>query len=243
MKNKISYILGLLLLKGFSLHATVQDSLQIKIDSSKVGLKQFPVSLKERYKGNDFDYDKMEGEAENLLVRLLNGFFSWIADLFGIQLSPETLAVLEIIVYALLIALVIYILVRVLVGNDATSFFRNKKKLVAPLNIQEEHIDNIDLDRYIQEALATKNYRLAIRYMYLRSLKQLSLHNIIHWHFDKTNSDYYQEIENETLKNSFKRVSHVYDYVWYGEFEIDKSRFHVVEKDFDQLTKGLSNAG
>ncbi|OAB77366.1 hypothetical protein [Cochleicola gelatinilyticus] len=243
MKNKISYILGLFVLKGFSVHAAVQDSLQIKIDSSQVGLKQFPVSLKERYKGNDFDYDKMEGEAENLLVRLLNGFFSWIADLFGIQLSPETLAVLEIIVYALLIALVIYILVRVLVGNDATSFFRNKKKLVAPLNIQEEHIDNIDLDRYIQEALATKNYRLAIRYMYLRSLKQLSLHNIIHWHFDKTNSDYYQEIENETLKNSFKRVSHVYDYVWYGEFEIDKSRFHVVEKDFDQLTKGLSNAG
>lgn len=243
MRTKATYLLGYFLLKGIAMHATLQDSLQVQIDSARVGLKSFPSGLKERYQGDEFDYNKLEGEAENLLARLLKGFFGWIGNLFGIEISPETLAVLEIIVYALLIALVVYILVRVLVGNDATSFFRNKNKLVAPLNIQEEHIDTIDLDRYIEDALATKNYRLAIRYMYLRSLKQLSLQHRIQWHFDKTNSDYYREIKDEQLKNSFQKISHTYDYVWYGEFDIDENRFHSVAKDFDQLAKRLPHAG
>ncbi len=78
--------------------------------------------------------------------------------------------------------------------------------MVAPLNIQEEHIENIDLDSYIKNALKEENYRLAIRYMYLKSQKLLSLNNIIDWHFEKTNSDYYREIESVGLKENFKKL-------------------------------------
>ncbi len=115
--------------------------------------------------------------------------------------------------------------------------------MVAPLNIQEEHIENIDLDSYIKNALKEENYRLAIRYMYLKSLKLLSLNNIIDWHFEKTNSDYYREIENITLKENFKKTSYLYDNIWYGEYALDKAGFENAEKDFERLNQNLKNAG
>jgi hypothetical protein len=111
------------------------------------------------------------------------------------------------------------------------------------LNIKEEHIENIDLDQFIKDALAQRDYRMAIRYMYLRTLKQLSWHQLIEWHFDKTNSDYYREIENPSIKENFKKVSYLYDYVWYGEFPLDENGYQSAVKDFDSLTKTIANAG
>lgn len=205
--------------------------------------KQFSENLSKKYTGSEFDYNKMEGEAENYIGRAITWFFDKLAEIFGIHLSPEMYAIIKFIIYGLLIAFAIYIMVKLLVGNNASSFFSRRSSMAAPLNIQEEHIENIDLDSYIKNALKEENYRLAIRYMYLKSLKLLSLNNIIDWHFDKTNSDYYREIESESLKENFKKTSYLYDNIWYGEFALDKAGFKNAEKDFERLNQNMKNAG
>lgn len=223
--------------------ASVSDSLSIKVDTATIVKKKFAEGFSEPYSGKEYDYDAMEGEAENFIGRAINWFFNKMGEIFGFELTPELFEIIKFIVYAILIVFAIYILVKFLVGNNASSFFTQKSKMVSPLNIQEEHIENIDLDSYIKDALKEENYRLAIRYMYLKALKQLSIFNIIDWHFEKTNTDYLKEIENEQLKSSFKKVSYIYDNIWYGEFALNKDEFLNANKEFERLNNNLKNAG
>lgn len=239
--NRILFIL-IFCLNIASSTASVKDSLTVIIDTSQVAQKSFSKNLSEKYTGGDFEYDSMEGEAENFLGRGISWFFDKMDQIFGIQLSPEMYQIVKLIIYSFLIVFAIYILVKLLVGDQASSLFSPQSKLVAPLDIQEEHIENIDLDSYINHAIKEENYRLAIRYMYLKSLKLLSLNNIIEWHFEKTNSDYYREIKNTDLKENFKKTSYLYDNIWYGEYALDKLGFENAQNDFERLNQHLKNA-
>lgn len=239
--NRLFPILFLLLSILVS-NATNKDSLTVAVDSSNIVQKHFSEDLTKKYSGKDFEFDSMEGEAENFLGRAISWFFDKMEDIFGFQLSPKMYDFIKFMIYILLIVFAIYILMKLLVGDNASSFFGRQSKLVAPLNIQEDHIENVDLDSYIKNALKEENYRLAIRYMYLKSLKLLSLKNIIEWHFEKTNNDYYTEIESVELKENFKKASYLYDNIWYGEFTLDRADFENAQKDFERLNLHLKNA-
>ena len=80
-----------------------------------------------------------------------------------------------------------------------------------------------------------KNYRLAIRYYYMWLLKSLTDRGEIEWDIEKTNGDYYREIKSESLKQDFQFLSYVYEYSWYGEFEISDSDFSKTETAFLKL--------
>ncbi len=217
---------------------------RIIIDSSSVAERSFNDSLAEKYTGDDFDYEaNIEGEAQNFIARAIQWFFQKISELFGIELDPETYRVIEFFVYFILIGLALYLVVKLLVGNNAVGFFRKKSAHLAPLNVKVEDIKSIDLDKLIKDALQQKDYRLAVRFMYLKALKDLSAKNIIHWDFDKTNADYQREIEDLNLKRDFQRVSYLYDFVWYGEFEIGEQEFAQAQGNFDRFTQNLRNAG
>lgn len=221
-----------------------QDSLKVQIDSSRVIEKRFSEDLSKKYQGNEFDYESsLEGEMQNFIARAIYWFMNKIADTFGFQIDPGAYKIIELLFYGILIVIALYIIVRLLVGTKASSFFSKKSRQLAPLNIQEEHLERVDLDQFIRDALARKNYRLAVRYMYLKVLKELSIRNLISWHFDKTNRDYYEEIEDPLLKDNFKKVSYLYDHVWYGEFDLDARGFANAQLDFDRFTKNMKHAG
>jgi len=101
-------------------------------------------------------------------------------------------------------------------------------------NLREQY--NGNEFNYIDESA---NYRNAIRYLYLDSLKNLSASNKIDWDFQKTNSDYYRELKDPTLKNLFKKVSYLYDYVWYGEFDLNETSFKEAQSEFESLKNQL----
>jgi hypothetical protein len=62
----------------------------------------------------------------------------------------------------------------------------------------------------------------------------MSHKNIIELHKDKTNSDYQYEIKNAPLRQSFGYLSYIYDYAWYGEFEVSRSDYEHAAKAFDE---------
>ena len=234
----------IILLTFVTKEVIAQDSLKVQIDSSRVIEKKFSEDLSKKYEGNEFDYESsLEGEAQNFIARAIYWFMNKIADTFGFQIDPGTYKIIELLFYGILIVIALYIIVRLLVGTTASSFFSRKSRQLAPLNIQEEHIKSVDLDQFIREALAENNYRLAVRYMFLKVLKELSFRDHITWHFDKTNRDYYKEIEDPRLKYNFKKVSYLYDYVWYGEFDLDAAGFANALLDFDRFTKNVRHAG
>lgn len=218
-----------------------QQPASVQIDSSHVAKREFADDLSEKYASEEFQYDQLEGEAENLLARFVTWFLNQLADLLGFEVDAATLQLVKFLVYGIFILLALYLMVRLLVGQRTSSFFASKGSRIAPLAFSEEEITAIDLDAHIQEALARHNYRLALRYTYLKSLRQLSQNNIIHWDPDKTNSDYLGEIQSDALKEPFKKISYLYDYVWYGEFPLEKKGFANAQRHFEQLSKHLAN--
>ena len=215
----------------------------IQTDSSPIRVKEFNKELSESYTAGDFNYQESRGQSENLLRRFINWFLDIIRDIFGVDIDRDTYDLMETILYISLIAVGLYFMVRLLLGQQATAFFSGNSKTIAPLNVSEEDITQIDLDALINQALSQKDYRLAVRYMYLKVLKQLTFKEIINWHFEKTNSDYYREIESEALKENFEDVSYLYEYVWYGEFPLDAKGFQRAQTLFHTMNTKIDRHG
>tara|TARA_R110002051_G_scaffold5108_3_gene27359 strand:+ start:1852 stop:2574 length:723 start_codon:yes stop_codon:yes gene_type:complete len=236
LKNTILLIL-LQFATLLSFSQGVQDSI-VKIDTASVlSIRQFNDGFSDSYNGEEFNYTTKTGESQNLLARFINWIGQGLYKVFGIELSPQVLEILEYLIYLFLGILVIYIVVKVLINENFNSIFQKKAKTINDINFTEEHIEKIDLNTLLIEALGTNNYRLAIRYQFLLTLQKLSKNDRIEWHFDKTNSDYLTEITEPQLKNKFKKVVYLYDYIWYGEQEIAKDKYEKSISDFETINK------
>lgn len=241
MIKNISYLLIFLsFFCGFTQQE--KDSVQIPIDENQVlNTRSFDDDLTEKYTGDEFDYSSQEGEAQNLVKRFLNWFFGWIDESFGINLPPFTLDIIEWCIYILMGGLIIYLFIRFFLGENFSAVFTKKATSILDINLSEDHIENVDLDALIKSALEEKDYRLAVRYQYLRILKILSQKGVIDWHYEKTNSDYQNEIESQQVKSGFRDVSYLYDHIWYGEQEIDGLKYDAVDARFATLKNSINN--
>ena len=207
----------------------------IQIDSTKIVVSEFEENIKERYQNNDFNYNINDTGGVNLIQSLLSKFFKWLSDIFGIDIDFVDYRTLEIIVYSLLGLGSLYLFLKFMFQSPVGSVFKTEEQEIEGFNYGEENIIEVNFENLVARALKQNNYRLATRYMYLKSLKILSKKGIIDWHYDKTNSDYFNEITNESTKNCFKRISHIYDYVWYGEFDINEEQYNRNLSDFKTL--------
>jgi hypothetical protein len=93
----------------------------------------------------------------------------------------------------------------------------------------------------ITEAMTNKDYRLAIRLWFLRTLKTLSDKELLSWSIEKTNRDYYYELGGTELQQEFGDVSLVYDYIWYGEFPVDEQSFKEAEQKFRHFSGKITS--
>ena len=129
----------------------------------------------------------------------------------------------------------LYVIIRFVGSEGFSKVLGKESKVTGEVNLEEEHIEDIDIEAFIKESLEQGNYRNALRYQYLNVLKALSSKAVIDWDFQKTNADYYREIKTQTVKEQFKDVSRIYDYVWYGEFPIEHDSYEEAMEQFNQL--------
>jgi hypothetical protein len=120
-------------------------------------------------------------------------------------------------------------------------FGRKNKRIIASPGEEEisEDIFAINYQKEIDRAAQQGNYRLAIRLMFLRLLKNMSEKNIINYKQDKTNLDYLLQLQPTNYYNSFFRVTRDYEYTWYGQFEVGEEAYNIIKKDFDQIDRVL----
>lgn len=193
--------------------------------------------LSKKYTGDEFNYTFKTGESQNILARFINWIGQGLYNVFGITLSPQVLQIIEYFIYFLLVILAIYLIVKVLINESFNSIFQKKAKAINDISLTEEHIESIDINTLLNTALIDKNYRLAIRYQFLLTLQKLSENGIVEWHFDKTNSEYLSEIKQPQLQNGFKKITYLYDYIWYGEQPIDKIKYSKSILDFESINQ------
>jgi len=93
------------------------------------------------------------------------------------------------------------------------------------------------LDEKLNKAIQDKNFREAIRFYYIKLLKELDINNLIKWQAGKTNRDYKKELRNNPIIESFISLSGIYEYSWYGHFEVDESNFQSWQSNFISVFK------
>jgi len=89
--------------------------------------------------------------------------------------------------------------------------------------------------------LATQDYRLATRLLFLRLLRTMADRNIITYSIEKTNFDYLFELSGSQYFNNFSALAKGYEYVWYGNFTIQESQFAQLRQRLDDLTRQINN--
>ena len=186
--------------------------------------RNFESYFKNKYKGEAFDYTekptkpKTKKDTTFPLAGLLDGFIYFIYFIIGIA-----------------VIIGVYMLVSVLLGKEG-AWLINKKSDDKTVFYGDELHQSADTDfrLLMRNALEANDFRLAIRYQYLSLLQKMSQKNIIELHKDKTNSDYQYEIKNKTLRQSFGYLSYIYDYAWYGEFEVSLNDYEHAAKAFDE---------
>ncbi|MEO6612900.1 MAG: hypothetical protein ABIT05_10470 [Chitinophagaceae bacterium] len=127
-------------------------------------------------------------------------------------------------------------------SNNNIGLFRKKKVLTTAGEEGEEITEDIfaiNYQREIDKAAAAGNYRLAVRLMFLRLLKNMAEKNIIRYQQDKTNFDYLMQLHGTSYYPHFFRITRNYEYSWYGKFDISEENYGLIRKDVDHFETGL----
>lgn len=194
--------------------------------------RSFTSDIKEKYNGKDFEYkeNKPKKKKNDDVNQSKNSFFLESFYYFMSTIFPFLLG-----------GFVVFVILKTVLGIDGNFWNKSEKttQLAKKLIYEDEDINELNLDILLQQAIDNKNFRLAIRYYYLSTLKLLTNKNVINYHKDKTNSEYLFEIENENLRNDFSYLSYVYSYVWYGEFSVDEDNFKMAQNKYQSFFKSI----
>ncbi len=230
----------MILLICFSLPLLSQvDTLSV---SSKVEAVDFRIPSKaiieEYQKDERFQYMDEKSEVD---IPWYTKLFSWLVNkLFG---GAGDLISSGLIGWIGIVALVILIIVIILklMGVNFKAILGKKKMDTPEIEIYTENVHEMEFETLIANALRNNDYRLAVRFLYLRNLKSLSDKSIIKWSVNKTNYNYQYEISNNTLRSKFLEITFIFDYVWYGEFPLDESAFFRVNSQMNDFNKMLAD--
>ncbi len=239
MKHFLLYILFLVI--SFGSFAQQNPFEGIAIDSTQIQQKKFDKQSLETYKNSDnFNYNVQKKEKNIIqrlwewLSRMVKKIISWFFDDItpAIGLIKSFLSVLPYILLAILLYFITKFFLKVNTNNLITG---NTKVASIQITDDEELIKSDNLQELIDKAISDKNYRLAVRYYYLLTLQKLSDKELIIWQQEKTNEDYIKEVARTKVHQKFKESTRLYDFVWYGNFEIDEVEFAKAERLFTNL--------
>lgn len=225
---------------GFSVAlsaAVAPKVVQLKNDSTKVVVRNFDQQKINAYRTQkEFIYDNVAPVNESLWDR----FWKWFWSLFDhVVTNKYSGGVIKYVVIAVFVALIVFAVIK-LIGADLKIFSRKSKAVEVPYSESLDNIHEINFSEEIDKAIASGNYRLAVRLFYLQSLKVLSEQALINWQPEKTNQTYVSEIADPGKQQQFSLLTTQFEYIWYGEFFVDKESFDRIKGRFDNFNQRLS---
>ena len=157
---------------------------------------------------------------------------SWLDNVFSSIIT-------RVIFWTLAGIFVLYILYKLFL-TEGYSKRKTSAQTPAEPEISEEIITGeSDFDRNISQAIRSSNYRLAVRYQYLRTLYKLADKHFIELAADKTNYQYVRELKNRDYQNNFASLTLNYEYVWYGEFNINENVYRKIAARFSEFNQQI----
>jgi len=190
-------------------------------DGQQIATREFDeIAMTEYSEDNSFSYMNYTVKPPSIWVRLSWWFQNMFQRFF---LNPNTPWLTEIgyyLILTLVIGAALFYIVRLKYGGalapDSSAYGRG-------INLSSTTKD-IDFDSLISESLGNKNFKLAIRYLYLKTLVSLSNQDLIKLRDWKSPYDYERELKSELAPN-YKELARLFEYVWYGDFEAGEGEY------------------
>ncbi len=194
-----------------------------------------PSHLNDLQSGHDYQYGRDTSPPENPLARL----WAWFIHKIGKFLSSEAYEnIWQYVFLAIIAGGAIYLLMKA----EVLGFLFSKKAQSAGLAYENlaENIHEIDFVKAVDEAVNQRNFRLAVRLLYLQTLKHLSDAGRIDYKPDKTNRQYVYELANSSVQPDFEKLTRQFEFVWYGDFPIDEAQFVALQTAFNQFNRAVN---
>jgi hypothetical protein len=220
------------------------DSIKVdslKIDTEPIDARRFE-DLQKKYDDDEFVYERTI-ENSGWWTRFKQWLSDFFKDLFSINSEAQASKVTDIsikIAGAIIFLLVIYFIFKAVINDEGKWIFgKSSDKNIIPVMDIETNLQATNFEQLIANAEKDGHHRLAIRYYYLWLLKVLTNAEIIDYDVEKTNSDYYNEISNKATKDDFAYTSYLYNYIWYGEFDVNEAQFQKAKEAFLNFIKSV----
>ena len=120
-------------------------------------------------------------------------------------------------------------------------YISNKKEAATGTDIKltDEDLEITVYEQQITDAITQGKYRLAVRLLYLQTLRLLSDKQIISYSREKTNAAYLRSMISTPWYKTFASLTLDYEYIWYGERAVSSEQFKAVHDQFSQFMNEL----
>ncbi len=111
-----------------------------------------------------------------------------------------------------------------------------------PFELEETNpieIPLTELERLLQEALRQGDYRGAVRIYFIFIVRGLAQRDWISWKKEKTNFHYLREMTGREEYKDFNTSVSYFEFIWYGEREIDAVKFEEIKPKFTRFLDKL----
>lgn len=200
-------------------------------------------NLKEKYPDIVFNYNTTKNKMgwwtnfKQSIINFIQSLLNETNTKKATQITDYTIKGIAITIFLL----VLFFIFKAIINKEGTWVFgKSSDKNIIPITDVATNIHGADFKTLISQAESTNNYRLAIRYYYLWLLRSLNEKELIDYDPEKTNSDYKNELETSELSKQFDYTSYLYNYIWYGEFDVDQAQFEKSKRAFTNFLKSVN---
>ncbi|KUG06841.1 hypothetical protein ASU33_05815 [Solirubrum puertoriconensis] len=141
-------------------------------------------------------------------------------------------------------AVALVLIVMQLLNLRLSDWLRGRGRNIAvPYATEADDVHEQTLPQRLQQAEAQGQWRLATRLGYLLVLKALTDRGLINWTPDKTNHHYQAELQTNAarLVPAFASLTRQFEYVWYGELELEAAPYEQVRTTRQAFLTHLQN--
>lgn len=123
--------------------------------------------------------------------------------------------------------------------------FSDKKKVKPIVVSTEERMENMtitksELELALEAALASGNYREAVRIYFIAIIKEMKDRSWIRWEKKKTNYHYINEISGRAQQADFITATRAFEIVWYGNRTLGENDYRQIEPYFKKLLSSIN---
>ncbi|OMP80534.1 DUF4129 domain-containing protein [[Flexibacter] sp. ATCC 35208] len=208
------------------------DTIDDYDEASALLIRKLPTEVKDKFsKDKELVYhQKPPKKPSNFNFKWLEAIFIGIAYLFK--------AFWWLIVIAILatMGLAIFVYLR---RNGYVFKWSKTENNKEDIQLVEEDHDASGYESHIQQAIAEGKLRLAVRLMYLQTIRVLADKEIIVYSKEKTNSAYLRSLSQTQWHKPFARLTVDYEYIWYGEVPVNGEQFSTIQGQFKQFMNEL----